>query len=110
MAACAIAGAAAAWIWRGWRHAAGFALGAAFSALMFHWFHRVAEALGPDTEMPSRPRLAWLGALRYGLIAGGAYVMMEILGIDPLSIVIGLLVMVAAVLLELLFQLVYART
>lgn len=111
MAACAAGGFVTVLIWRGWRDAVGFAMGALLSAGMFRWFHGIAEAIGGGGEaMPSRSRLAWLGALRYGIIAGGAYGIMEVLHIQPAPIAGGLFVMVAAVLLEILFQLIYART
>lgn len=111
MAACAAGGFATVLIWRGWRDAVGFAVGALFSAGMFRWFHGIAEAVGGgDAAVPSRGRLAWLGALRYAIIGGGAYVIMEVLHISPAAIAGGLFVMVAAVVLEILFQLVYART
>lgn len=110
MAACAAAGFVTVLVWRGWRDALGFAMGALFSAGMFHWFHGIASGIGGGTVAPSRSRLAWLGALRYAIIGGGAYVIMEVLRIQPAPIAGGLFVMVAAVLLEILFQLVYART
>lgn len=110
MAACAAGGFITVLIWLGWRDAVGFAIGALFSAGMFRWFHGIAEAMGGSAETPSKGRLAWLGALRYGIIGGGAYVIMEVLHIQPAPIAGGLFVMVAAVLLEIIFQLIYART
>lgn len=110
MAACGAGGFTTVLIWRGWRDAFGFAMGALLSVGMFRWFHGIAEAIGESSATPSRSRLAWLGALRYGIIGGGAYVIMEVLHIQPAPIAGGLFVMVAAVLLEILFQLIYART
>lgn len=111
MAACAAAGFVTLLLQRGWRDAAGFALGAAFSVLLFRWFHGIVEAIGgASAGKPPRARLAVLGALRYAIIAGGAHVIMEFLHIHPAAIAGGLFVMVAAVLLEILFQIFYART
>ncbi|MBM3739540.1 MAG: hypothetical protein FJW39_27555 [Acidobacteria bacterium] len=105
MAAAGVAGAAIAWARWDWRTAAGFATGAAGSIGMFWWFHNIAEALSRRADPPNRPRLMVLGVLRYGLIAATAYVMMEFLGIEPISVVTGLLVMAVAVLAEILFLL-----
>ena len=48
--------------------------------------------------------------LRFGLIGGAAYVILETLGISPLFVLAGLLTVSLAVILEILFQLFYART
>ena len=110
MAVCAAAGIVTVLIWRGWRDAIGFAVGSIFSALMFRWFHGIVDALGGEKAPPAKARLAWLGALRYAFIGAGAYVIMEVLHIDPAVIAGGLFIMAAAVILEILFQLIYART
>lgn len=48
--------------------------------------------------------------LRFGLIGGAAYAILELFGISPLYLLAGLLSASLAVVLEILFQLFYART
>lgn len=109
MLAMTAAGAAAGLAFGGWRWAGGFALGAAASYLNFTWLKQLVEALGGG---PARGRgsLAVVIGLRYLLLAAGAYV---ILNFSPFSLAgafLGLFVPVAAVVAEILFELIYART
>lgn len=103
----AVAGSAGLLITNGWRWAVGFLCGAAGSALLFWWFHRIVGALAPDVELPSQPRLAWLGALRYAVIGAVAYGVVKMIQVEPAAIATGLLVMLAAILMEVLFQIAY---
>jgi hypothetical protein len=105
------AGTAAALIFAGWRASAGFAAGAAVSAVNFRWFHRLVDALGP-TQPPSRSMagMAWFLGFRYLIFGLGAYAIVRYFRIQPAALVAGLLVVVAAVLLEILYELIYART
>jgi hypothetical protein len=48
--------------------------------------------------------------LRYLLFAAVFYVIVKFLKITPVSLLAGLLVSVAAVMLEILYELIYART
>jgi hypothetical protein len=91
----------------GWRWAAGFLAGALASYLNFRWLKQLVEALG--TARP-RKRLAVFLGLRYLLFGLGAY---AILNYSPLSLtaaLVGALVPAAAVIIEILFELVYAGT
>lgn len=83
-------------------HAAGFAIGAAGAFLNMRW---LANAL----ESPKGPAGLVL-ALRFGILGGGVYVILKIFEIAPLSILAGLLSAALAAVLEVLFQLFYART
>jgi hypothetical protein len=100
------AGALALFIWRGWTWSAGFALGAAISGLNFHWLHRVAANIG---NTHAKPRVAVVLALRYVILGGFAYGILKYSEISLAAMFWGLFVAVAAVVLEILFELIYAR-
>ncbi|MBM3812651.1 MAG: hypothetical protein FJW20_13570 [Acidimicrobiia bacterium] len=105
------AGTLASTIGGGWRAGAGFAAGAAVSVFNFRWFHKLVDALGP-TQGPSRSKagMAWFLGFRYLIFGLGAYAIVRYFRIQPAYLVAGLLVVVAAVMLEILYELVYART
>ena len=103
-------GTVAAAVWKGWTAAAGFALGAALAWLNFYWLHKLVDSLGGTEPAPTHKSLAVAAGLRYLLFGGVAYAMMKVLEISVEAIVAGVLVMVAAVLMEVLYQLFYART
>jgi hypothetical protein len=91
---------------RGWTWGAGFAIGSVVSWLNFRWLKQIAEALGGKRP---RARLALFLGLRYLLLSGGAYVIVRFTSISLPAALAGLFVSVAAVIVEILFQLVYAR-
>jgi ATP synthase I chain len=93
-------------IWRGWTWGAGWLLGCAISTLSFHWLRRVIEGL--DASEAGRRR-AVLFALRYLLLGGGAYVILKYTAISLPAALAGLFVPAAAVIIEILIELVYAR-
>jgi hypothetical protein len=66
------------------------------------WLARALEKPGGN---PTR-----LILLRYALLAGAGYVTIKLFGTTPLAILAGLLTAVLAGILEILFQLFYART
>jgi hypothetical protein len=103
----AMAGLVAAAVLRGWTWAAGFALGAAVSWLNFRWLKQVVSALGD--MRPTRKRVAILAGLRYALLGGGAYVILRYSSVSVTATMLGLFVSVAAVIVEICFELVYAR-
>jgi len=94
---------------RGWRDALGFLTGAVVSAVNFRFLHRLVDTLGDGSQARSSRRLAWLMGLRYLLFGSTAYAMISYFRITPLSLLAGLLVVVAAVMLEILYELIYAR-
>jgi hypothetical protein len=104
--ALGIAGAIGLLFWRGWMWSSGFALGAAISALNFHWLKRVATTLG---SAQAKPRVAVVLGLRYLLLGGVAYAILKYSAISLFAMFWGLFVAVAAVVLEILFELAYAR-
>jgi hypothetical protein len=108
MAILAGAGTLFAFAWRGWRSGAGFALGAAIAWINFLWLKRLTESLGA-----SQPRRATHGAVilgsRYLILGGVAYVILRLTNISLPAMLTGLFVSLGAVLVEILFELVYAR-
>jgi hypothetical protein len=104
------AGALAALLLAGWGAAGGFALGAAASYFNFRWLKGGVEALGKASAgAPTRARVAVLLGLRYLLLGLGAYVILKSSVISLPAALAGLFVSVAAVILEILFELMYAR-
>lgn len=106
MFAIAAGGALAAWAWRGWEWGAGFLLGAAASTLNFRWMKQIVDALG--IERPTRQRVAVLAGLRYLLLGAGAYVILNYSSISIAAALVGLFVSVAAVIVEIVIELIYA--
>jgi hypothetical protein len=97
----------AATVWRGWTWGVGFALGTAASWLNFRLMKQVVDALG-ETR-PTRKRVAVLAGLRYALLGGGSYVILRFSSVSVTATLAGLFVAVAAVIVEICFELVYAR-
>jgi len=90
----------------GWKWGLGFALGAAISALNFRWLKQVAMVLGTGD---AKPRMAVLLGLRYLLLGGCSYVILKYSEISLPALFWGLFVAVAAVLIEIVCELVYAQ-
>jgi ATP synthase I chain len=108
MFALGAGGAIAATAWRGWACGAGFAVGAVASWINFRWLKQIVDALG--SKRPTRKRVAVLAGLRYLLLGGGAYVILHYSRISLPAALVGLFVAAGAVIVEILFELVYART
>lgn len=106
MLVLAAGGAMVALVWRGWAAGAGFALGAAVSWLNFRWLKHVVDGLGSKR---ARPRLALLAGFRYLLLGGGAYVILRYSSISLPAALVGLFVSVAAIIVETVFEVMYAR-
>ncbi|MBZ5596115.1 MAG: ATP synthase subunit I [Acidobacteriia bacterium] len=105
------AGVIAAAVRGGWRWAAGFLLGAGASCLNFHWLKRMANALGAAaTGRPPSTRVGVIFGLRYLLLGMGAYAILNFSALSLPAAFAGLFVPVAAVILEILYELVYAGT
>jgi ATP synthase I chain len=99
-------GAIALLIWRGWTWAAGWGIGTAVSALNFRWLKQLTEAIGGPA---AKPRKAVFLGLRYVVLGGGLYVILKYSAISLPAALSGLFVSVAAVILEILLELAYAR-
>jgi ATP synthase I chain len=100
-------GALLAFFWNGWTWCGGFLLGAGASVLNFRWMKQIVDALG--STRPTRKRVAILAGLRYLLLGGGAYVIVEYSSISISGVLLGLFVPVAAVIVEIIIELIYAR-
>jgi hypothetical protein len=104
MAGITVLGALTALTVYGWKSGAGFLLGAAFSGLIFRWVRKLVASLGG-----ARPRGSMLSILRYVLLGGAAYVILRRLPTSLPAVLAGLFVMTAAVFVEVIFEIVYAR-
>ncbi len=110
IACLSAAGALAATLYGGWRWGLGFLTGAAASWVNFRWLKQLVDSLGSAVEgRRPRSRVAVLFGLRYVLLAAGAYVILNFSALSVAAALIGLFVPAAAVILEILFELVYAR-
>jgi hypothetical protein len=102
-----IAGTAAAFVRGGWKWGVGFLLGALLSGVNFYWLRRLVEIIG---ERQGRRRLPGVrAAVRSLLIAAAAYAIVRCSSITPPAVIAGLFVLTAAVFVETIFEIVYAR-
>jgi hypothetical protein len=92
--------------WRGWWWGAGWLIGTAASALNFRWLKQLVEAVGGEA---AKPRKAVFLGMRYVLLGAGAYVILRFSVISLPAALSGLFVSVAAVLVEIVLELAYAR-
>ncbi len=93
---------------RGWRWALAYLLGAGASYLNFRWLKRVVDALGAALSARPSPKFAILIGLRYALLGAGGYAIVTFTSLSLPAALIGLFVPVAAVIAEIVFQLIYA--
>src|ERR1017187_1267257 len=91
---------------RGWWWGAGWVIGTAVSALNFRWLKQLVEAIGGEAV---KSRKAVFLGMRYVLLGGGAYVILKFSAISLPAALSGLFVSVAAVIIEILLELAYAR-
>src|SRR5579859_7990466 len=93
----------------GWRGGAGFLMGGLIAYLNFRWLKRTVDALGRTAEgPPPTAGMAVLLGLRYLLLGGGAYVILKFTEISLNAALVGLFAPTAAVILEILIELVVA--
>ena len=90
---------------RGARPAAGFLMGATLSILNFRGLSMPVQVLGGSAK--PGPLAAMLVALRYVLIGSAIYVIVRFLGVTAEAVLWGLLAAFAAVILEILFELIF---
>ena len=103
--AVGVAGTVAILVAYGLRTATGFMLGSALSILNFRGLSMLVNAIG-GTAKPG-PLAAVLITLRYLLIGFAIYVIVRFLGVTPAAVVWGLLAAFAAVILEILYELIF---
>jgi hypothetical protein len=102
----AVLGTCGALAFGGWKTGAGFLLGAAISGLNFYWLHKLIEAIGAG----GRPRFRSIVlGFRYLILGGGAYVIVRLSPISLKALLAGLFVLTAALFVEVICELVYAR-
>jgi len=106
MAVVAALGTGGALVLGGWKAGAGFLLGASISGLNYHWLHKLVVSLGAGAR--PRFRSAILG-FRYLILGGGAYVIVRLSSIRLTAVLAGLLVLTAALFVEVIFEIAYAR-
>jgi hypothetical protein len=106
MAALAILGVVLAVALRGWQWGAGFFLGSLISGLNFHWLRRLVDSLGGDR--PRRHGRVFL-TLRYLLLGGAAYVIVRYSSVSLPAVFAGIFVLIAAIMIEAVIEIVYAR-
>ncbi|HUJ21317.1 MAG TPA: ATP synthase subunit I [Bryobacteraceae bacterium] len=98
-------------VYGGWRWAAGYLLGAIASYANFRWLKQMVSALS-DAAAAKSPgtRFAVIFGLRYLLLGIGGYAILNFSTLSLTAAFVGLFVSVAAVILEILYELIYART
>jgi hypothetical protein len=107
MAVMSIAGVLVLLAWQGWRWGVGFALGAVASWLNFRWLKKLVDSLGQAAAAKRlKNRAAVLLGLRYVLLAAGGYAILRFSEISLTAALVGLFVSAAAVILEILYQLI----
>jgi ATP synthase I chain len=108
MAAMSAAGILLLFFWQGWRSGLGFALGAGASWLNFRWLRKLVDSLGQtaSNKKPPRSRTAIVLGLRYVLLAAAGYAILRFSEISLTAALAGLFVSAAAVVIEILFQLI----
>lgn len=90
---------------RGFRMGLAFLIGALFSYASFWGWQHIVLALSPNAPK-QRP---WKFVLRIVVLGALACVIIKLLGLNVAAAVTGLLVSAAAVILEVIFELIYAR-
>ena len=109
MAVLALVGAGWAGLYGGSKWLIGFVAGAIFSVLNFWFWHRLVRRLGEvsgDGSEPHRASTMFFG-MRYFLFMGAAYAILQYFEASLSAALVGIFVAVAAVLLEILFELLY---
>ena len=97
-----LAGAMAVLLWWGSMAAVGFLIGAGMSLVTLRSWIRISDGIGSGLK-PSVAASAVFLTLRYVVIAALIYAIVNVLGITPLAMIVGLLASFAAVILELLY-------
>ncbi|MBZ5623202.1 MAG: ATP synthase subunit I [Acidobacteriia bacterium] len=104
MAAIAALGTVVALAIGGWKWGAGFLLGSLLSVINYRWLRKLVEGLGGKP-----PRGSVFLAFRYLLLGGIGYVILHYSPLSLTAVMTGLFVLMAAVFVEVIFEIVYAR-
>ena len=106
-----VAGTAAAYFYQGRPSAVGYAVGAAISVLNFRSFEKIVAMTGAvEGDSPPKRKSAVFLGIRYFVFAGGGYGIIKVFEANFLAALIGFFVCVAAVIIEILYELIYAGT
>jgi hypothetical protein len=89
---------------RGFLSGLAFLIGAAVSYFSFFGWRRLTGALGPGGQT----RFAWLFVARNFILLGTAWVIIKFLGPNAVAGATGLFVATAAIILEIIYELIYA--
>ena len=89
---------------KGLRSGLAFLIGAAVSYVSFWGWQQIVDALSPGGPK----RSSWFFTLRMIALAAAAFVIIKFLGLNVAAAVTGLLVSAAAVILEMIYELIYA--
>ena len=107
--AIGIAGTLAILIIRSVNDASGFVIGASISLLNFYWWKGLAAQLSTATgDRPLRASGFFMSA-RYVIGGVAIYAIVKLLGINLAAVLAGLFVSVAAILLEIVYELIFVR-
>ena len=87
----------------------GFLAGAMVSAINFNWLHRTVDSIGPSPDKQPGTWVKMLLPLRYLALGLVGYVIVRYFRVNILAALLGLFVAVAAALVEILYELIYAR-
>jgi len=94
--------------WRGWPWGAGFFLGSLISTLNFGWLRRMVDSLSPAAPRKRRRGSVFL-ALRYLLLGAVAYAIVRYSSVSLPAVFAGVFVLTAAIMIEVVIEIVYAR-
>lgn len=102
-----LAGTVAAALMKGPAFGLGFLLGAMLSAASFWRWKKVADSLGRTGGPSPKGHSAMKWVLRFALLIGIAYVIVNYLEVPPAAVLFGLLVSAAAVVVSIIYELIY---
>jgi len=102
-----LAGTVAAALAKGVVFGFGFLLGAMLSAASFWRWKKVADSLGRTDGPSPKGRSAMKWVLRFALLIGIAYVIVQYLEVPTAAVFFGLLVSAAAVVVSIIYELIY---
>jgi len=110
MFALGLIGTTIALTWKGWRSAIGFALGTVFSFLNFRFLKLLADSVGGAITPEHRRTLIIFLVGRYALFGAAGYAILRYSEVSFMAALAGCFVSIAAVFLELIYELIYAGT
>ena len=109
MGALAMSGVVLSWILFGAAGALGFGIGSAISFANGYWMHRLVWAIGDPGRKPSRPSIIF-ALLRYIIILVALYAIFRVSETGFLTALAGCFVHIAAVVLEVVYELTYGTS